>query len=522
MNFIASDRSTSSSLTEAANALRRNNLGKAETLIRARLACAPDDLEAGRLLAGVVAIAGSTAEAEALLRQVIKSAPAFVLAHADLAFLLCRLNRAEEAIALLDNAIGDPSRRLWALSLKASLLSAERRIEEALAIHEQLIARAPGAAVPWMNYGHALKTIGRLEDAVAAYRRSMKIDPSNGFAWWGLANLRTARLDHHDVSLMQQALRRASDDVQRVQLHFALGKALEDLSQFEPAFHHYQKGNDIRGKLVPYNATDDVVRQAEAIFTPEFFAARGAPGPDGSEAIFIVGMPRSGSTLVEQILASHPQIEGLGELFELQNIITRIVGTDPKKDWPEIIANLTAGERRALGQDYLTSTRRHRRTDQPFFTDKMPSNWQYLGLIHLILPNAKIIDVRRHPVACCFSNFTTYFNLQTNVPNSLEELAMLYRSYVHMVFHLNAALPGRVHLVQYEELVENIEGEVRRLLAYLDLPFHPACLRFHENPRVVDTPSSEQVRTPLNREGFGKWRNYQPWLAPLMNELALR
>ena len=520
MNHIASEASLPSALTEAVNALRRNNLRKAETLIRARLAGAPDDMEAGRLLAGVVAMAGSSAEAEALLRQIIERAPAFVLAHADLASLLCRLNRADEAIALLDNVIGDPCRRLWALSLKATLLSGERRVEEALDVHEQLVARAPGAAVPWMNYAHALKTTGRLEDAVAAYRKSLEIDPSNGFAWWGLANLRTVRFVRTDVSLMQEALKGASGDVQRIQLHFALGKALGDLSQFELSFHHYQRANDIRGKLVPYNAPDDLVRQTEALFTPEFFAAQGARGSDGSEAIFIVGMPRSGSTLVEQILASHPLVEGLGELFELQNIVTRVAGPDSEKAWPEIIAKLPPDGRRALGQEYLTAIRRHRKTDQPLFTDKMPSNWQYIGLIHLILPNAKIVDVRRHPVACCFSNFTTYFNLQTSVPNSLAALARHYRSYVRMVSHFEAIQPSRTHLVQFERLVENTEVEVRQMLAYLDLPFETNCLRFHENPRIVDTPSSEQVRMPINRDGIGRWRNYEPWLAPLQNDLG--
>lgn len=463
---------------------------------------------------------GSSIDAEQLLRRVIERAPAFILAYADLASLLCRLDRADEAIALLDNVIEDPSRRLWALSLKTNILTGERRVDEALHVHEELVARAPGAAVPWMNYGYALKIVGRLEDAVAAYRRSLKINPANGFAWWGLANLRTIRLGSDDVTLLEQALEAVRDDVQRVQLHFALGKALGDLNQFELSFRHYQMANDIRGRLVPYKAMDGVVRQIEAVFTPEFFAERVDLGLDGSEVIFIVGMPRSGSTLIEQILASHPLVEGLGELFELQNIVTRVIGAHPQTTWPETVAKLTADELRILGQSYLNSARRHRRTDRPYFTDKMPSNWQYLGLIHLILPNAKIIDVRRHPIACGFSNFTTYFNLQTSVPNSLEDLARHYRSYVHMVAHFEATLHGRVYPVQYEEVIEDTEGEVRRVLAFLDLPFDSACLRFHENPRVVDTPSSEQVRTPVNSEGLGRWRNYEPWLAPLQNELG--
>jgi len=520
MTITASHLSPPSVLEDAETALRHNDLETAEGLIRARLATDPDDLEAARLLARVAAMTGSSADAEELLRRVIKRAPAFVLAYADLTSLLGRLDRTDEAVALLDKVIEDPTRRLWALSLKASLLAGERRVEEALDVHEQLVARASRATIPWMNYGHALKTVGRLDDAVAAYRRSLKIDPSNGFAWWGLANLRTVRLSGHDVSLLEQALKGTSDDAQRIQLHFALGKALGDLGQFELSFHHYQQANDIRRRLIPYKAVDDLVRQTEAIFTPEFLAAQGDLGLEGSEAIFIVGMPRSGSTLIEQILASHPMIEGLGELFELQNIVTQIKGPSQSKTWLEVIANLAPDERRALGQCYLNSTRRYRKTNQPFFTDKMPSNWQYIGLIHLILPNAKIIDVRRHPVACCFSNFTTYFNLHTSVPSNLEDLARHYRNYIRMTAHFAETLSGRIHTVQYERVIEDIEGEIRRLLAYLNLPFDTLCLRFHENLRVVDTPSSEQVRTPINREGLVRWRNYERWLAPIQNELT--
>jgi hypothetical protein len=226
-------------------------------------------------------------------------------------------------------------------------------------------------------------------------------------------------------------------------------------------------------------------------------------------------MPRSGSTLVEQILSSHPMVEGAGELSQLGEIVDRI-GTP----WPQALPELGADALRALGQDYLAATRRFRRTDRPFFTDKMPSNWRYVGLIQLILPNAKIVDVRRHPLACGFSCFATYFSRDTAFPTSLDDLARYYRGYARMMDHLDAVLPGRIHRVQYERLVEDLEGETRRLLAYLDLPFHEACLRFHENPRAVHTPSAQQVRRPINRDGLGRWRDYEPWLAPLKDELG--
>ena len=258
------------------------------------------------------------AEAERLLRRAIKIAPGFVVAYVELASALCRAGRAEEAVAMLDHILAARPESVWALSLKAAVLETERRSDEALAAHEALVSRAPAAAVPWLNYGHALRAAGCLDDAIAAYRRSLERDPANGFAWWGLANLRTVRLSAEDIALMERALPRAADDLHRVQLHFALGKALGDVGSFELSFGHYEQANRIRARVAPYDAkaTTDPVSQAAATLTPEFLAQRSGQGCDAPDPIFIVGMPRSGSTLVEQILASHPLIEGAGELPE--------------------------------------------------------------------------------------------------------------------------------------------------------------------------------------------------------------
>lgn len=519
MNHKASQASAPPlALIEAANALRAQDVRRAEALIRTHLATDPENVEALRLLAGVAAATGYCVDAEQLLRRAIAHLPTFISAYIDLSSLLCRLNRAGEAISLLDDVIGRQPSAHWALSLKASILTDERRVREALVVHEDLLALAPEAAIPLMNYGYALKTVGRFKEAVVAYRKSLDIDPANGFSWCGLANLRTVVFDEGDVYLLERALRNASDNAHLTQLHFALGKALGDLGRFEGSFRHYQQANDIRRKLVPYDpaTVGTLVNETEAVFTPEFIKRNTPGGVGGAEVIFIVGMPRSGSTLIEQILASHPMVEGLGELFELQNIATRLIGTDPiRAAWPQAVANLSAAELRSLGENYLESARRFKKTDRPFFTDKMPSNWQHIGLIQLMLPEAKIVDARRHPLACCFSNFTTYFNLQTSVPNSLEELAQHYGHYVRMMAHFDAVAPSRIQRVHLERVIADFENEVRRLLAYLNVPFDQGCLRFNENSRAIHTPSAAQVRQPINTEGLGRWRNYEKWLSPL-------
>jgi Tfp pilus assembly protein PilF len=461
-------------------------------------------------------------QAEQLLRRALALDPACLPAYVDLASLLCRAGRAEAMLALLDGVLTRQPRTAWALSLKAAVLETDRRVEEALEVHEALVARAPNASVPWLNYGNALQATGRVDEAVAAYRRALAQDPSNGFAWWGLANLRTVPLSAGDVAEMERALPRSADPLGRAQLHFALGKALGDVGRFEESFRQYAQGNSARARLVAYDprGASDLARHARATFTPAFLAKRTGQGCDAPDPIFIVGMPRSGSTLVEQILASHPLVEALGELPVLQNIAGRISGeTDAGQGWPEAVAGLGAAELRALGERYLADTRRLRRTGRPFFTDKMPSNWRYLGLIHAILPNAKIVDVRRDPLACCFSAFTTYFNRETRFPTSLEDLGRYYRDYTGLADSFAAARPARVHRLRYERLVDDLEDEVRRLLAYLGLPFDEACLRFHESRRAIHTPSAQQVREPINRKGLGRWRAYEPWLAPLMRGL---
>ncbi|MET0247352.1 MAG: sulfotransferase, partial [Sphingomonas sp.] len=268
---------------------------------------------------------------------------------------------------------------------------------------------------------------------------------------------------------------------------------------------------------------DKVTRNVDSAirrFTPGFFAARSGQGYPAADPIFIVSMPRSGSTLIEQILASHSMIEGTEELYDLERIALDLAPGEPAGSYLNRIGDLTASQLRDLGRHYIDATQRHRHTDRPFFTDKMPSNWVFTGLIHLILPNAKIVDVRRHPMACGFANFAQHYNWGINFAYDLTDIGSFYRDYVRQMAHFDQVSPGLVHRVIHEELVGNLEGEVRRLLDYLGLPFEEGCLRFHETDRAVHTPSSEQVRQPVNRRGFDTWRNYEPWLGPLKESLG--
>jgi len=504
-------------LAAASRALQDNDAVRAEAIVRAHLKNQPNDAKALRLLAHIVAGTGSAVEAELLLREAIRIAPTFIEAYVDLTSLLCKLERPNEAIALVEAVIGQQPGAIWPLSLKAGILDAERRTEDSVPLHRELVARAPHAAIPWLNYGNALGTVGRLDDAVAAYRRAVRIDPLNGYAWLGLANLRVIKFSIDDIAHLERAIARQADKLQLVQLHFTLARALGDHGRFAPSFDHYEEANRLRGELAPYDRQEmsGLVSKMEGIFSPVLFSRSAGVDQDDPVPIFILGMPRSGSTLVEQILASHPMVEGCGELFELRNLVSSLPNV-----WPDAVAEMGTDDLLALGQRYLASARRHRRTDRPFFTDKMPSNWQFIGLIRLMLPNAKIIDVRRHPLACCFSAFTTYFNLETRVPTNLADLGRYYADYVRAVGHFEAMSPGAIHYVQYERLIEDFEGETRQLFDYLSLPFDATCLDFHENRRSIYTPSAQQVRRPVNTDGLETWRGYEPNLRSLKEALG--
>jgi tetratricopeptide (TPR) repeat protein len=511
-------------LIRAAEALLDNELAVAEHILRPRLKARPTDVAAIRMMAELAARLGRFGDAENLLRRALELAPAFTAARANLATILYKQNRPIEAVAELDRLQDDGNEAHQ--NLRAAALGRIGSYEEAIATYEGVLARLPDQPKIWMSYGHVLKTVGRQADSIAAYRRALGLAPTLGEVWWSLANLKTVRFDSADVAAMEAAL--ASDglaDEDRFHLHFALGKAREDEGEAEQAFRHYAEGNRLRRSGISYDP-DEIgahVSRSVALFTPEFLAAREGQGCDAADPIFILGLPRSGSTLIEQILASHSRIEGTMELPDLPALARRLGGRKLRSDpglYPECLAGLAPAELRALGEEYLERTRIQRRTDRPLFIDKMPNNWMHVGLIRLILPNARIVDARRHPLACGFSNFKQHFARGQGFSYALDEIGRYYRDYVTLMRHFDRVSPGRIHRVIHEALVEDPDAEVRRLLDYLGLEFEPACLRFWETDRAVRTASSEQVRRPLSRESLDRWRAYERWLGPLRQALG--
>ncbi|MGL4541766.1 MAG: sulfotransferase family protein, partial [Polymorphobacter sp.] len=359
-----------------------------------------------------------------------------------------------------------------------------------------------------------------------AYRTAIQQAPQLGEVWWSLANLKTVRFTDADVGAMQAQLARDDlADEDRYHLDFALGKAFEDAKAYEQSFGHYARANALRRQSVHYSADEisDHAARSKAFFTTQFFAARAGQGCAAPDPIFVVGLPRAGSTLIEQILSSHSQVEGTTELPDIIWTANRIGERKLRGEvsrYPEAMAGLDADAVAALGAAYLASTRIQRQTDRPFFIDKMPNNFQHIGLIATILPNAKIIDARRHPLGGCFAGFKQHFARGQNFSYSLEDIGRYYADYVRLMAHYDRVLPGRVHRICYEDMVADSETEIRKLLDYCGLPFEAACLAFHETARAVRTPSSEQVRQPIYTAGVELWQHYDKWLGPLRATLG--
>jgi tetratricopeptide (TPR) repeat protein len=468
---------------------------------------------------------GRYEEAAKLLARVLELEPGHLPSRFDLAFALNRLERYGEVVDQLVPLLEFDPDDIRLQKLMGASLERIGRYEEAIEIHQEALRQNPDQPSTWVTLAELLSTVGRAEESIAAYRRVIALKPRFGAAWWGLANLKTGALKEGDVAAIRTALdSEYLTQMDAAKLNFALGKALEDAGEPEEAFRHYSEGNALRHQDLGYDPTEveSYVDRARILFTPAFFAARDGGGFPAPDPIFIVGMPRSGSTLVEQILASHPAIEGTSELPDLLSIARRLRlrGEQRGASSPELLAELSEEERTALGEEYISRTRIRRRTERPLFIDKTPNNWAHIGLIQLILPNAKIVDVRRHPLGCCLSNFKQCYGEGQDFTYSLTDLGRYYRDYVRLMSHFDEALPGRVHRVIYEKLVEDIEGEVHRLLDYVGVDFDPAVLRFHENERAVYTPSAEQVRRPINRSGMENWQPFEPWLGPLRKELG--
>ncbi len=513
-------------LLEAAAALCDNQLAVAERLLKPYLADHPTNAAAIRMLGEVAARLGRLEDAEALLARCVELAPGFVEARHNHATILYRLNRSQDALAQLDWLLARNPAHPGYRNLKAAALGRVGDYEGAIALYDDLLKAYPDQPKGWMSYGHSLKTVGRQADSIEAYRRAIALAPQLGDAWWSLANLKTVRFSDEDVAVMEAQLARTDlVDEDRFHLHFALGKALEDGGLFERSFGHYRDGAALRRKAVDYDAdnTSAHAARSKAVLTRAFFDARPDWGSDAPDPIFIVGLPRSGSTLIEQILSSHSAVEGTMELPDIISIARRLGGRvrrDQPSAYPEMLTDLDADACRALGEEFLERTRIQRKLGRPFFIDKMPNNFAHVGLIHLILPRAKIIDARRHPLGCCFSAFKQHFARGQTFSYDLTELGRYYADYTDLMAHYDAVLPGVVHRVIYEQMVADPEGQVRALLDYCGLPFEPGCLKFYENDRAVRTASSEQVRRPIFTDGVDQWRSYEPWLGPLKAALG--
>ena len=513
-------------LMAAGAALVAGRLAEAEQALRDILKARPEEVAAIRMLAEIATRLGRYEDAEALLTRCLELAPGFVPARHNLAVALYRQTRAGEAAIEVDRLLAaDPANPSYR-NLKAAALSQLGDYPQALAVYEPLLADYPAQPKGWMSYGHALKTVGRQADSVAAYRKSLDQAPHLGEAWWSLANLKTVRFDAGDLDAMRGQL--ARDDISaedRFHLHFALGKALEDAGDYAASFAHYRDGNALRKESLDYQAdeTHAHVVRSKALFTKGFFAAREGFGDPDPAPIFILGLPRSGSTLVEQILSSHSQIEGTMELPDMPALAKRLGGRTRKGQeslYPEALAELDAAACAALGAEYLDRTRGQRKLGRAYFIDKMPNNFAHVGMIQLILPGARIIDTRRHPLGGGFSAFKQHFARGQGFTYDLTDLGRYYADYVELMAHFDAVLPGRVHRVIYEQVIADPEAEVRALLDYCGLAFEETCLKFYENDRAVRTASSEQVRRPIFTEGLDQWRHYEPWLDPLKAALG--
>jgi tetratricopeptide (TPR) repeat protein len=506
------------------------DLEPAEAIIRAYLLEHGDHIEAMRLLARIGIAHKIYFDAQVLLAAVLERAPDYRAARHEYAFVLIELHRHEEAARELEKLLADEpdSRPLKILQAAASVGIGEH--EQAVALYRKLLVGGAEDAGAHLSIGHALKTLGQTQPAIESYRRAAESRADFGDAYWSLANLKTYRFPADELARMEAAQASPTTSlVDRYHLCFAIGKALEDQGKFAESFRFYQLGNELKLPECRYRAEliERNTQQQIEVCTPEFFAGRRGWGNPAPDPIFIVGLPRSGSTLLEQILASHSLVEGTQELPNVQQTVSRLRGFGPETQdprYPRILTTLTDEDFGKLGEEYLAATRVYRGRNSAalpaFFIDKMPNNFRHIGLVHLMLPKARIIDARREPMACCFSNFKQLFANGQEFTYSIEDIARYYRTYIELMRHWDRALPGRVLRVYHEDVVDDLEGSVRRLLDFCGLEFEAQCVAFHENKRSVRTASSEQVRQGINRDGLDQWKNFEPWLGALRDALG--
>jgi len=512
-------------VVQATSMFSDGDLGPAESIVRAYLLQHGNHVEAMRLLAKIGIARDVLDDAELLLEAVLTLAPDYRAARHDYALVLVERHKYQQARVELDTLLRlEPDNRQYR-TLYATACVGLGEHDRAIPLYRELLPGAPLAEDLHLSIAHAHKALGQRAQAVDAYRAAAAARPGYGDAYWSLANLKTYRFLEEEIARMRvEEQAPATWLVDRYHLCFALGKAYEDRADYAASWEYYQRGNALKRAESRYRPEilENNTRLQIATCTREFFQARTGYGAPDRDPILIVGLPRSGSTLLEQILASHSKVEGTQELSDVQRMVIELQGRIPDLDnprYPGVLASLAPEDYRRLGERYLRDTRVYR-SNRPFFIDKMPNNFRHIGLIHLMLPNARIIDARREPMACCFSNLKQLFANGQEFSYSIEDIARYYRTYLELMRHWDQVLPGRVLRVWHEDVVDDLEANVRRLLDFCGLEFEPACVEFYRTERSVRTASSEQVRQPIFREGLDHWKHYQPWLAPLQEALG--
>lgn len=509
-------------LNKAEIALTENRLEEAEKQLREILSTEPENIKALRMLASIAMEAMRFRPARKMLERAVELNPGFVPAWNDLANLHMKQDRYEPALEAVQHALQIDSKMVHSWVVKGNILSRAQRYEESLEAYREGLAISPRAAGALSGMAHVLKTIGRQEESIDAYRKCIRAHPAHGEAYWSLANLKTFRFDEEEVRVMQKMVDdTALADEPKVNFFLSLGKHYDSEKEFDRAFEYYRRGNDLRRENEIYDPvqTQVVHDRIIEVFSRDFLEEKAGWGDPDPAPILIVGLPRSGSTLIEQILASHSLVEGTMELPDLSRITAELSKRSPgRMEYPEAVSGLDEKTAEAMGQSYLQSTMRYR-TDRPYFIDKMPNNFSHIGFLHMVLPNAKVIDARRHPLDSCLGSYKQLFFKGQSFTYEQFELGHYYLQYRRMMDHWAEVLPGKVLEVNYEQMVFDQENQTRRLLEYCGLPWEEQCLRFYETERAINTASSEQVRQPIYTGAVNFWRNYEKHLGELIETL---
>lgn len=511
-------------LTEARHALDEGHHEQAAQLVMSHLRAAPGEPRGLAMLGAVAMKTGALVQGEQFLRQAVARGYDTPEMKRDLASCLHQQERLAEALDLFRAiAATHPDDRQARASI-ATIADKLGRTDEARRIWETLAAEQPNKTAVWISLGHNLRFAGLTDKAIEAYRRAIGIEVDRGEAWWGLASIKTQVMSDEDIGLMERSLTTAADILNKAPLNFALGRAWHIRKDYEKAFRFFSEANRLWAEAINYNSEELTEEISEDVrqFDSSYFESLDRAGETSKGPIFIVSLPRSGSTLLEQMLGSHSDIEPLGELLYVPALLRSVMERATMRERatvPQAVAQLSPEDRRRLGEEYLRRALLHRQTDKPYFTDKLPHNWNNVIFIRHILPSARFVDIRRDPVDCCFANFSHSFTRAHSSSFALEHIGRAYVDYVRLMDHLGRAAPGMVHHMRYEQLIDEPERELSAALAYLGLPWDEACLRFYESKRTVRTPSAEQVRRPLNREGVGAWKPYKQWLGPLFDAL---